>query len=197
MLLFQSRFHEPLRRGEITLTFRTWPKNKVKVGGRYRCHPIGVLLVNAVDRVPLEGITDDEAKRSGFSSRDELVELLRGFGAEPGGEVFRVGLEYVGDGDRSDVALDADLSAADVEALAKKLEKMDARAEKAWVKETLAIIGKKPRTAASRLAKELGRETAPFKADVVKLKKLGLTQSFEVGYEVSPRGKAFLQKIGW
>lgn len=197
MLLFQSRFHEPLRRGEITLTFRTWPKNKVKAGGRYRCHPIGVLLVHEVDRVPLDAITESEAKQSGFASRDELVEMLRGFGAEPGGEVFRVRLEFVGDGDRSDLALDAALSPADVETLAKKLEKMDARAEKPWVKETLAIIGKKPRVAASRLAKELGRETPPFKADVVKLKKLGLTQSFEVGYEVSPRGLAFLQKVGW
>jgi hypothetical protein len=30
---------------------------------------------------------------------------------------------------------------------------------------------------------------------VVKLKKLGLTQSFEVGYEVSPRGLAFLGAV--
>ena len=34
----------------------------------------------------------------------------------------------------------------------------------------------------------------PFKAGVVKLKKLGLTQSFEVGYELSPKGRAFLGK---
>ena len=43
------------------------------------------------------------------------------------------------------------------------------------------------------MALMLGRETKDFKADVVKLKRLGLTQSFEVGYEVSPRGLAFLQ----
>ena len=29
-----------------------------------------------------------------------------------------------------------------------------------------------------------------------KLKRLGLTQSFEIGYELSPRGKAFLKAIG-
>jgi hypothetical protein len=45
---------------------------------------------------------------------------------------------------------------------------------------------------ASKLAKQLGRETLPFKVDVRKLKKLGLTQSFEVGYEISPRGRAYL-----
>jgi hypothetical protein len=46
--------------------------------------------------------------------------------------------------------------------------------------------------AASRLAKALDRETAPFKADVRKLKRLGLTVSYEVGYDLSPRGRAFL-----
>jgi hypothetical protein len=34
-----------------------------------------------------------------------------------------------------------------------------------------------------------------FKADVVKLKKLGLTQSFEVGYELSPRGRSYWDKV--
>jgi hypothetical protein len=32
-----------------------------------------------------------------------------------------------------------------------------------------------------------------FKANVVKLKKLGLTQSFEIGSEISPRGRAYLE----
>ena len=39
----------------------------------------------------------------------------------------------------------------------------------------------------------LGRpELAPFKVDVRKLKALGLTESLEVGYRLSPRGRAFL-----
>ncbi|MCX6396789.1 MAG: hypothetical protein NTV23_09915 [Propionibacteriales bacterium] len=36
-----------------------------------------------------------------------------------------------------------------------------------------------------------GRETAPFKIDVRKLKGLGLTISHPVGYELSPRGLAY------
>jgi hypothetical protein len=56
----------------------------------------------------------------------------------------------------------------------------------------MALIDRFPRVAASKLAAKIGRETAPFKVDVRKLKKLGLTQSFEVGYEISPRGRAYL-----
>jgi len=62
-----------------------------------------------------------------------------------------------------------------------------------WTRDTLATIRRRPHVAASRLAKALGRETQSFKADVRKLKRLGLTVSFEVGYDLSPRGRAFLR----
>jgi hypothetical protein len=39
----------------------------------------------------------------------------------------------------------------------------------------------------------MGRETAPFKRDVRKLKELGLTESLPVGYRISPRGMAVLK----
>jgi hypothetical protein len=38
-----------------------------------------------------------------------------------------------------------------------------------------------------------GRERLEFKRDVRKLKELGLTLSLEVGYELSPRGRAFVR----
>jgi predicted transcriptional regulator len=55
----------------------------------------------------------------------------------------------------------------------------------------LRLIAKRPGTRAPHLAASLGRETAPFKADVRKLKELGLTESLQVGYRLSPRGQAY------
>ncbi len=43
------------------------------------------------------------------------------------------------------------------------------------------------------VAAHLGRETAPFKLDVRKLKNLGVTFSLEVGYRLAPRGETFLR----
>ena len=40
----------------------------------------------------------------------------------------------------------------------------------------------------------MGRERLAFKADVRKLKNLGLTLSHEVGYSLSPRGQAYLDQ---
>jgi hypothetical protein len=193
MLLFQKRFHPGLVSGAVTLTFRGWEKPHVRAGGRYRCHPIGVLEVDRVDRVRVADITSKEARRSGFDSRDELVAFLattQGGALAEDAEVFRVEFHHGGDGDRVAIALEDRLTPADVEEITQRLSRLDAK--EAWTTKTLALIGKHPRVVASRLAKMLGRETAPFKADVVKLKRLGLTQSFEVGYEISPRGRAFL-----
>ena len=46
MLLFKKPFFAGLQSGAITLTFRRWQKPHVRPGGRYRCHPIGVLEVD-------------------------------------------------------------------------------------------------------------------------------------------------------
>jgi hypothetical protein len=196
MLLFQKRFHDGLLRGEVTLTFRRWERPHVKVGGRYRCHPIGVLQVDRVDLVRVSEITEDDARRSGFESRAALLAYMR---AGPGGalratsRVYRIELHHGGDGDRVELALDDRLDPAAIEELRSRLARLDSRG--AWTAETLARIAEQPRVAASKLAASLGRETLDFKADVRKLKKLGLTQSFEVGYEISPRGRAFLEAM--
>ncbi|HKP59292.1 MAG TPA: ASCH domain-containing protein [Polyangiales bacterium] len=193
MLLFQKRFHEGLVSGAVTLTFRRWARTHVRVGGRYRCHPIGVLEVVGVGQVRVSDITEADAVGSGFASRDELLEYMKSASDEPltqSTRVFRVELRHGGDGDRVELALEAQLSEADVDAIAARLARLDA--EQPWTRETLAIIAKRPRVAASQLAAALERDKLEFKTDVRKLKKLGLTQSFEVGYEISPRGRAYL-----
>jgi hypothetical protein len=188
MLLFQKRFHAGLVDGSIRLTFRRWAKPHVRPGGRYRCHPIGVLEVDRVDRVPVQAITEEDARSAGFTSRDDLLGFMSDAGpVAPDTEVWRVALHHGGDGDRVEIALDDRLSPKDVETLSRRLDRLGA-----WTVPTLRLIGRRPRVAASKLAASLGRERDPFKIDVRKLKRLGLTQSFEVGYELSPRGRALL-----
>jgi len=193
MLLFQKRFHEGLRTGAVTLTFRRWAQPRVRPGGRYRCHPIGVLEVDDIAEVRVADITEDDARRAGFASRAELIAYMKSASDAPlraSTRVYRVTLHHGGDGDRVEVALNEQLTDEDVRTLDARLARLDAK--RAWTAETLAIIAERPRVAASQLAKALGRETLAFKEDVRKLKRLGLTQSFEVGYEIAPRGRAYL-----
>lgn len=187
MLLFQKRFHQGLVDGSITLTFRRWAKPHVKPGGRYRVHPIGVVRVDALSVVTDEQISEAEAKACGFASLSELKAYLRP-GPEP---LFKVTLHHAGDGDRVEIAMDDRLDPDAIAELKKRVARLEKKGQ--WVKKTMRLIARHPRIAASKLAKKLKRETQPFKTDVRKLKRLGLTMSFEVGYQLSPRGKRFLR----
>jgi hypothetical protein len=195
VLLFKKRFHAGLVDGAVTLTFRLWDKPRVKPGGRYRVHPIGVVEVDALRLVTVGQLTEADARAGGFASRAELLDYLAPVAKAPVTDatpIYRVVLHHGGDGDRVAGALDDALTPEDVALLEKRLAKLDGDAP--WTRQVLRLIIKHPRVAASQLAKTLGRETEPFKVDVRKLKKLGLTQSFEVGYELSPRGAAFLKR---
>jgi hypothetical protein len=57
-----------------------------------------------------------------------------------------------------------------------------------------------PATLAAVLANSVGSEAQPFKVRVRRLKELGLTESLEIGYRLSPRGQAvldFLERQSW
>jgi hypothetical protein len=77
------------------------------------------------------------------------------------------------------------------------LDRMDrGRRTGPWTREILRLIAARPAVRAPDLAASLGRETKPFKLDVRKFKELGLTHSLEVGYELSARGRAYLELSG-
>ena len=91
------------------------------------------------------------------------------------------------------MAASANLSPADRAELDRRLDRLDrAAVHGPWTRATLAVIAGQPGRRAADLAAWFGRETQPFKTDVRKLKNLGLTESLEVGYRLSPRGTAFL-----
>jgi hypothetical protein len=48
---------------------------------------------------------------------------------------------------------------------------------------------------AGDLAARCGQETPRFKRRVLRLKELGLTESLETGYRLSPRGRAALARL--
>jgi hypothetical protein len=89
-----------------------------------------------------------------------------------------------------------DLSDADVAELTTRLDRLDrASTHGPWTRQMLRMIAEQPHVRAPDLAASVGRQTAPFKNDVRKLKALGLTISHSPGYELSPRGWALLDRL--
>ena len=182
-VLFPMSMWDGLREGSITLTVRNWTRPQAKVGGRYRTGG-GYLEVDAMARVPAGSITEADARRAGCVDRAELLSLI---GATDDDLVYRIELHRVGDNPVDPLPLDDALSDDDVATITAKLDKLGD-----WAIETLRLIEARPAVRAGDLADDLGRERLPFKADVRKLKRLGLTESLPVGYRLSPRGEAYL-----
>ena len=130
---------------------------------------------------------------AGWPDADRLRRQLdKVEGAHP---TYRVVLSWAGPDPRIALRESADLTDDDIAAIDAKLERLDrASSHGPWTMTTLDLIRRRPHTRAPDLAAEVGRERDPFKIDVRKLKNLGLTRSFEVGYEVSPRGLAYLER---
>ncbi len=197
-MLFEQRFHDGLIQGSITLTFRAWSKPMVKAGGRYRT-AAGMLEAVSVEKVVVAAITDHAAQQAGFESRAQLVAYVakksrRELGPED--RIYRVALAYAGPLEDTSRALEADLSGDDFAEITRRLDRLDRLSRHGpWTACTLELIENYPRVTAVRLAEKEGREKRAFMTDVRKLKRLGLTRRFEVGYEISPRGRAYLDRV--
>jgi len=177
--------------GSVTLAFRRWRKQDVKPGQTFRTGA-GVVRVGAVTVVDPVAISDDEASRAGHPDADAVRRALAGDAAWP---TYRVELSWAGADPRVALREDADLGPDDVAAIDLRLERLDrASSHGPWTMQTLDLIRRRPHTRAPDLAAEVGRERDPFKIDVRKLKNLGLTISHAVGYELSPRGHAYLAR---
>jgi len=176
--------------GSITLTFRTWTKPQAKVSGRYRTY--GLLLeVLAMTRVDPRTINDTDARRAGSNTAEELRKKLGTFGA--GGRVWRIEFRCLGPDDRIARRNDAALDPEKLAKLKTRLTRMDRSGE--WTRKTMRLIASHPGVVSTTLAKRMKMERPEFKIKVRKLKELGLTESLEVGYQLSPLGKALLRAI--
>jgi hypothetical protein len=182
--------HDDLRRiaaGEITVAFRCWRRPTVRAGGTLRTR-VGVLAIESVDEIEPEQVTAGDARRAGREDRAAALADLRG-----DGRLYRIRFHLAGPDPRIALRRRASLSAAERSELDRRLGRLDAASRHGpWTRQVLRLIADRPATRAADLAAELGREKAPFKADVRKLKELGLTESLEVGYRLSPRGRAYL-----
>lgn len=190
-MLIKRRFLDGIVDGSVDLQFRRWRRPMAKVGGTMRT-AVGVLAVDGVDVVSPERITKRDARRAGHDSVAELLAQDR----DREGDLYRIRLRFVGDDPRVALREDADLDAdalADIEARLARLDRASTRGP--WTRQVLQLVHDQPATLAATMAESIGRDRSSFKLDVRKLKNLGLTESLQTGYRISPRGTAVLRYL--
>lgn len=185
-MLIRRPVLDAIAAGTVTHLFRRWDRPRVRVGGTQRT-PVGVLEFTAVEPVEDADLTAEDAGAAGFADLAALREAQRG-----DGQLYRVGVRLAGPDPRVALRAKRRLSRADRAEIDTRLARMDRTSPHGpWTAAVLELIAENPGVRAPDLALRMGRETLPFKRDVRKLKELGLTESLEVGYRLSPRGRAY------
>jgi hypothetical protein len=177
--------------GTIRLAFRRRRRPTVRTGGTLLTSA-GQVQIGSVEPVEASTLSSSDAALAGYASVEALLaELDR----RPDGTIYRI--ELLGLQPDPRVALrEAPVSADDIADLRKRLRRLDAASPVgAWTHSTLVAIRHNPGLRAGDLCRAVGQERLPFKANVRKLKRLGLTISLETGYRLSPRGEAYLTAV--
>lgn len=186
-MLFRSEILQGIAEGRVTLAFRRWRRAPPADGSSFRS-PVGVLCLDRVAVVDEGDITPEDVRRTGMST-GELRASVAGEGT-----LLRIELRLAGDDPR--IALRERVPEhAELDAVAARLARLDAASPAPWTTRYLQLIADQPGIVSRVLAPQVDADVPPFKRRVRQLKELGLTESLEVGYRLSPRGRAVLERL--
>jgi len=188
-VLFQKKFWAGLADGSITLAFRRWKRPTVKAGGTLRS-PGGLLAIHAVEPCALKEISAEDASAAGYPSRRALLDALKG----REGALYRVRFSPAGPDPRDALRRDDALSDEEWAKIDAALDRSDFSSGSPWTRDVLRAIEAEPGRRAGDLAPRFALPLKLFKQRVRRLKTLGLTESLKVGYQLSPRGRAYLAR---
>jgi hypothetical protein len=189
-VIFRREFLEGIRGGAITVAFRRWRRPTVRGGGSLLT-AVGKIEIRSIEPIDRREITAEDARRAGYDSLQSLiVELDR----RSEGDIYRIELGALKPDPRIALRESPLADGAAIGEMHDRLRRWDARAaDGAWTMRTLEVLRAHPGVRAADLCRLVGQAKDVFKNNVRKLKALGLTESLEVGYRLSPRGEALLK----
>jgi GH24 family phage-related lysozyme (muramidase) len=191
-MLFKQATLQAIADGKVTVAFRRWRRPTVRADGTL-VTPAGMLAIDSVEKCTLDDITAKDARAAGHA---DVAELKTSLSKRRQGSLYKVTFHVAGPDPRIAMRSRSRLTAQEIADLREQLARWD-RASRSglWTQRYLALIQRSPGVRAGDLAVEVGVDTGRFKANVRKLKAQGLTESLEVGYRLSPRGKAALRVL--
>ena len=191
-MLFKDAHLQGIKSGKITLAFRKWQKASVKIGSLLHTS-VGLVEIRKIEPVNENDITEQDALNAGFADK---TQLLKSFTHNSTGTIFKISVNYHSADPRIKLREQTELSEQQFTDLKKKLERLDNHSKQGhWTGEILLTIKDNPNLHAIGIAKLAGFEKEWLKLNIRKLKNLGLTISHNVGYELSPLGNRFTERL--
>jgi hypothetical protein len=191
-MLFPQRLVDGIRDGTIVVAFRSWKRPTVRAGGTLLT-AAGQLAIDEVAEISADDIDGDDVVAAGAADRDEI---LRALDRSPDRRLYRIRFHRLGDDPRVALRSSTDVGEG-IDDVVARLDRWDrAAADGPWTSAVLELVAARPAVVSTELAAALGMDRAIFKRRVRQLKSLGLTESLEVGYRVSPRGEVVRRARG-
>jgi hypothetical protein len=189
-MLLKQVLIERIVAGEVTVVFRRFVRPSVKAGGTLTTR-LGVLAIDSVEPAAVSRLSSADAKAAGFAT---LKALKDDIAKQRDAPLYRVEVRP-GGVDPREALRETKLGGQQADALIARLDGWDSgSAQGPWAWPSLEWIAKHPARRAQDWADTLGVEKKWIKSNIRRLKALGLTESLEVGYRLSPRGRALLKR---
>jgi hypothetical protein len=182
-VLFNHQVWTGLSDGTVTVAFRRWKRPTVKAGGTMQS-PGGLLAIDEVEPICPENVSDADARAAGYVDREAVLASLR-----PEGQLYRVRFHRIGDDPRLELRQRTDFDETELSEIVRTVFRLP------WAETILRLVADNPGVVSTDLAARVGLDRTPFKERVRRLKALGLTESLDVGYRLSPRGAALLSRL--
>ncbi len=191
-MLINRATAEGIAGGSVTLVLRRWDAPRAKAGGTQRT-PAGTIRIDHVAQHPgTYRVSAAQARAAGYPDAAAAQAELDRRAAR---HTYLITVSYLAPDERPALAADDGLSPEDAAAIDARLDRWDAASsDGAWTRRYLEIIGANEAVRAPDLAAGVGLDVPRFKRRVRQLKGLGLTISLDVGYRLSPRGRAYLSR---
>lgn len=192
MVGFTADAYPDIIAGRRTVTWRLWKYAHVKAGKQYNLgswdDAPGSIVIEEVRTVRVAEVTDADAREVGQPNAETLVAFCASHTSAvvtADTLLHRVAFHW------SPEVLKR--PALPIDEIAKRCARLDASSPWGpWTLQTLRLIEEYPQTVSWTLARGIDIPRAEFKLLVRKLKGLGLTTSFPIGYELTELGVAYM-----
>ncbi|NNF36541.1 MAG: ASCH domain-containing protein [Saprospiraceae bacterium] len=180
-----------IKSGEVTSALRKWKRPTVKQGGTLITR-VGQLSIDKLEKISLGDVDHHILKACGI---EDLESWKKKFYDKREGDLYLIRFSIKGPDPRIGLRENTNWSKDELIKIKKKLLTWDKNSGAPWTLKVMNYILKYPQRRAADMALQLNIEKDILKPNIRKLKAQGLTISHSIGYELSPRGKALLQKL--
>ncbi|MDH4232821.1 MAG: hypothetical protein OEW04_12435 [Nitrospirota bacterium] len=191
MLSFSKKYHEDIRAGKITMSFRDWKTLNVQKNKIYKSSSLGLLKILDVSFRKLSDISPGELKKAGFRGvqefRDNFEDSARRAVNFKEESAVKIEFEYLGEDIENRKRLMGKVTPMELFEIRQNILALEEKSGSLWVVKTLEALEKQGPQKIEDLERSLKMPPDMIKVNLRRLRGLSLISSkSKRGYSITP-----------